>query len=370
MRELVVALNALVALALPATAQTGAGGFARQADSLARVYLAQAPAASVSIAVVRGPDTLLMRAYGLADVATQRAATANTIYEIASLTKQFTAAAIMRLVEQGKVRLDDDLSRYLPSFPLQGRRVTIRQLLTHTSGIHNYTAKPDWRAHWAEDLTPDSIVGFVARDTFDFAPGSKLQYSNTGYILLGMIIERASGRTYGAFLEEEFFRPLGLTRTHYCATSPTDSGFAKGYSVQNGALVPAAYLSLTHPFSAGGICSSVADMARWEALFHRGQVVSAQSYRLMTSPTTLSSGARANYGFGLSIVNMDLANLGSRRGFAHIGSINGYLTQQIYVPADSLAVVVLSNTDATPPLDLTLDIVQRALSLPRTHRRR
>lgn len=368
MRDFIVALSALAVVALPAAAQSRAGGFARQVDSLAHAFLAKAPAASVSVAVVRGPDTLLMRAYGMADVAAKRVATANTIYEIASLTKQFTAAAIMRLVEQGKVRLDDDLSQYVPSFPLQGHRVTIRNLLTHTSGIHNYTAKPEWRAHWAEDLTPDSLVGFVARDTFDFAPGSKLQYSNTGYILLGMIIERASGRTYGAFLEDEFFRPLRLTRTHYCEKTPTDPNIAKGYSAQNGVLVPATYLSLTHPFSAGAICSSVADMARWEALFHRGQVVRAQSYQLMTSPTTLSSGARANYGFGLSIITMDVANLGSRRTIAHNGSINGYLTQQIYVPADSLAVVVLSNTDATPPLDLAVDIVQRALSLPRTAR--
>ena len=288
--------------------------------------------------------------------------------EIASLTKQFTAAAIMRLVEQGKVRLDDGISQYVPSFPLQGHRVTIRHLLTHTSGIHNYTAKPEWRAHWAEDLTPDSIVGFVVRDTFDFAPGAKLQYSNTGYILLGMIIERVAGRSYGAFLDDEFFRPLRLSRTHYCEKNPTDPNVAKGYSTRNGALVPAEYLSLTHPFAAGAICSTAADMARWEALFHRGQVLSPRSYQLMTSPTLLSSGARANYGFGLSIINMDVAGLGSRRTIAHNGAINGYLTQQIYVPADSLAVVVLTNTDATPPLELTVDIVQRALRSARPRR--
>ena len=217
--------------------------------------------------------------------------------------------------------------------------------------------------------TVDDILRLASRQRhLNFDPGTEYNYSNTGYVLLGMIIERASGRTYGAFLEVEFFRPLRLTRTHYCEKNPTDPDVAKGYSAQRGALVPAAYLSLTQPFSAGAICSTVADMARWEALFHRGQVVSARSYQLMTSPTILSNGARANYGFGLSIINMDLAHLGSRRTIAHNGSINGYLTQQIYVPANSLAVVVLSNTDATPPLDLAVDIVQRALSLPRTHR--
>src|SRR5262249_43364031 len=138
--------------------------FVARVDSLANAALKALPAASISIAVVHGSDTLLMRGYGTSDITAKRSATASTVYEIGSLTKQFTATAITRLVEQGKLKLDDPISRYL-AYPLQGHQVTVQNLLTHTSGIHNYTAKPEWRPHWAEDLSPDSIVGFVARDT-------------------------------------------------------------------------------------------------------------------------------------------------------------------------------------------------------------
>jgi D-alanyl-D-alanine carboxypeptidase len=209
-------------------------------DSLAKDALKSLPSSSISVAIVQGRDTVVSRTFGLADRENKRLADANTVYEIGSLTKQFTASAIMRLEAAGKLGLDDDISRYLPNFPLQGHHVVIRNLLNHTSGIHSYTSKPEWQPHWKEDLTPDSIVGFIARDTFDFAPGSAFRYNNTGYVLLGMIIERVSGRSYADFLESEFFKPLGLTRTHYCALHPTDPNVAKGYSGRNGEFVPAA----------------------------------------------------------------------------------------------------------------------------------
>ena len=165
--------------------------FRVRADSLVFTYLAESHAPSASFAVIRGSDTLAYGAHGLANVEAWRAPTAATVYEIGSLTKQFTAAAIMKLVEQGRVKLDDDLSRYVPQFPLQGKRVSIRQLLNHTSGIHSYTSSPGWAKTWNDALSPDAIVNFVAADTFDFAPGTVYRYNNTGYVLLGMVIEKA-----------------------------------------------------------------------------------------------------------------------------------------------------------------------------------
>src|SRR5216110_707113 len=143
--------------------------FRWRADSLVYTYLAESRAPSAAFAVIRGNDTLAYGAYGLADVDARRAPTATTIYEIGSITKQFTSAAIMKLVEQGRVKLDDDLSKYVPQFPLQGKKVSIRQLLNHTSGIHSYTSDSSWRKTWNDVLTPDAIVKFVAADTFDFA---------------------------------------------------------------------------------------------------------------------------------------------------------------------------------------------------------
>ena len=336
--------------------------FVAHVDSSAAAFLASLPAAGLSIIVVRGADTLIARGYGFSDVAVNRPATENTVYEIGSLTKQFTAAAIMRLVERGQLHLDDDLARYLPTFPTRGHRVTIRNLLNHTSGIHNYTAKPEWRAHWADDLSPDSVVGFVKRDPFDFAPGTRQSYSNTGYMLLGMVIEKATGHSYASVLDEEFFKPLGLTRTRYCQQRPTDPNVAKGYSVKNGAFVPADYLSMTHPFAAGAICSTVSDLARWESLFHGGHVLTPASYAQMIAPTRLANGTTVNYGFGLSLVNMGLDD-GRHRAIAHNGGINGFLSIQAYLPADSLIVVALENTDAKDPSAFAVDAVGAALRM-------
>jgi D-alanyl-D-alanine carboxypeptidase len=341
--------------------QSSRAVFLARVDSLAKDALTSLPSSSITVAIVRGRDTAITRSYGLADRGSKRPADANTVYEIGSLTKQFTASAIMRLEAAGKLGLDDDISRYLPNFPLQGHRVTIRNLLNHTSGIHSYTSKPEWQPHWKDDLTPDSIVGFIARDTFDFAPGTAFRYNNTGYVLLGMIIERVSGHSYADYLESEFFKPLGLTRTHYCALHPTDPNVAKGYSGKNGEFVPAAYLSLTHPFAAGAICSTARDIAIWESAFHQGRVLSPSAYARMTTATTLSTGKPVNYGFGLSLITMDVAKLGSYKTFGHSGGINGFLSQQIYVPSDSLAVVVLTNSDVRPPDGLAVDIVQAAL---------
>jgi CubicO group peptidase (beta-lactamase class C family) len=270
----------------------------------------------------------------------------------------------MRLVEQGKISLDDDLSTYLPNFPLHGRHVTIRQLLNHTSGIHSYTSVAAWRPHWAEDLSPDSIVGFVARDTFDFAPGARWRYNNTGYVLLGMVIEKVTGKPYATYVDEQFFKPLGLKQTMYCPSRDRDGSFAVGYSSTNGKLAPTTYLSMTQPFSAGALCSSVKDYLVWQRALHGGRIVSAKSYRLMTTPDTLNDGSKLTYGFGLAT-----AQIGTHRVITHGGGINGYTTSQLYVPDDTLSVIAFTNTDAAAPDPVAMNIARLVLGVPLPPRR-
>jgi CubicO group peptidase (beta-lactamase class C family) len=354
----------LAAAVLPVFTTAGAQQGDRAAlvariDSLAADHLANGPAASIAVAVVRGSDTIVMRGYGFADLQARRPAGPTTIYEIGSITKQFTSAAIMRLVERGDVSLDADLSTYLPRVPLQGHRVTIRQLLNHTSGIHSYTSVPAWQPHWGEDLSPDSIVGFVARDTFDFAPGTSWRYNNTGYVLLGMVIERVTGKPYATYVDEQFFRPLGLRQATYCPSRGRDTSFAAGYSARNGRLVPAAYLSMTHPFSAGALCSSVANYLVWQRALHGGRVVSPRSYELMTTPDTLVSGTRLTYGFGLMA-----GQIGGHRMIMHGGGINGFTTAQLYFPAETLSVVAFTNSDAAGPDRTASNIARAVLGMP------
>ena len=326
-----------------------------RADSLVFTYLAESHAPSAAFAVIRGNDTLAYGAYGLADVAARRPATATTIYEIGSITKQFTAAAIMKLVEQGRVKLDDDLSKFVPQFPLQGKKVTVRQLLNHTSGIHSYTSSPEWSKTWNDPLSPDQIIKFVAADTFDFAPGTAWRYNNTGYVLLGMVIEKASGEKYGKYLDTHFFKPLGLTRTSYCPSKTSDPAFALGYSKSPTGTVRAKFLDLSHPFAAGALCSTVGDLVKWERALNGGKVVSPASYALMSTEDTLNSGKKINYGFGLFP-----STFHEHKTISHTGGIPGFATAETYVPDDSLSIVVFTNYDSESPESLAQNLLRVA----------
>jgi len=327
-------------------------------DSLAKDYMTLKKAPALSIAVVRGKDTLVMKGYGLASREANRAATASTIYRIGSITKQFTAAGIMREVEQGKILLDSPITKYLPDVPTHGQRITVRNLLNHTSGVHNYTDKPEWVKRWGEEMTPRQIVAFVDKDTLDFAPGTKYSYSNTGYVLLGMILEKVTGQPYATYLQRQFFTPLGLTQTSYCPDKPKDTQFADGYAASSGTVKPAEYLNITQPFSAGAVCSTVRDLVKWHRALLDGRVVGARSYSLMTTADTLNNGSKINYGFGLIP-----GQLNGKRMIGHSGGINGFTTYGLYVPDENLNVIVLSNSDGGPG-PLALNATRAVLGVP------
>ena len=328
-------------------------------DSLVADYMTVRKAPAVSVALLRGSDTLVMKGYGLASQEAHRPATASTVYRIGSITKQFTSAAIMRLAEKGKLSLDDDMSKYLPDFPLQDHKVTIRQLLNHTSGIHSYTADSMWAKTWAQDLTPRQIVDFVAKTPFDFAPGAGYRYNNTGYVLLGMILDKVTGQSYAAHLQSEFFTPLGLRQTGYCPSRTTDTTHAAGYDVQGDRVQSAAYLSMTHPYSAGALCSTVRDLVKWQRALATGGVVTTTSLARMTTPDTIGySGPPLRYGYGLAP-----GQLQGKRSVGHGGGVHGFTTASIYYPDDSVNVVVFTNSN-TGPDPLAANIARAVFGMP------
>jgi CubicO group peptidase (beta-lactamase class C family) len=193
--------------------------------------------------------------------------------------------------------------------------------LNHTSGIHSYTSSPEWQKTWNTELSPDAIVKFVAADSFDFAPGAAYRYNNTGYVLLGMVIEKVTGQKYANYLDAQFFKPLGLRQTSYCPSKTTNPAFALGYSKGPSGTIRAAFLDLSHPFAAGALCSTVGDLAKWQRALDGGKVVSPASYTLMTTADTLNSGRRINYGFGL-VPGM----FNGHKTISHTGGINGFAT--------------------------------------------
>lgn len=328
--------------------------FRRTVDSLVTDALKEGPVAAMSVAVVRGRDTIVMKGYGFADVENDVPAAAQTVYRIGSITKQFTAAAVLQLIEQGRVSLDDSIGKHLPTIPAGWRAVPIRQLLNHTSGIPSYTsAGPRWLTRMRLDLPHDSLIGIVANDSMDFSSGSQWRYNNTGYYLLGMLIERVTGRPYADVVRERFATPLALRGTMYCETKPIIKHRAQGYQVgPDDKVVNADPLSMTQPFSAGALCSTVGDLVAWQRALAAGRVVRPASYTAMITPEGAASASR--YGYGLV---MD--SLGGRTRVQHGGGINGFNSMLQYYPADTLSIAVLGNTNG-PWVDRVADNIARA----------
>jgi CubicO group peptidase (beta-lactamase class C family) len=352
----------LLALGIPgsATAQDPLWGGALEAriDSLAAATLERGPVAALGIGVKRGDQLLLARGYGLADVENGVAATAETVYRIGSVTKQFTAAAVMRLVEEGAIDLEAPMTDYLPDFPVQGHVVTIRHLLTHTSGIKSYTGLESWQPTMRLDLSDDELVAHFQDEPFDFAPGERFLYNNSGYYLLGMVIEAASGQTYREYLNEHLFGSLGLRGSSYCDERPIIPRRAEGYEVVGGELVNDAPLSMNQPGAAGALCSTVLDMLSWASALRAGEVVSPASYEQMTTRSTLNDGSATGYGFGLGVGNLE----GHPR-ISHSGGINGFNTMLAHYPDAGLDVVVLVNTNGPFAGDVAETIARWALGL-------
>jgi len=327
-------------------------------DALAAEALANPGAAGLSVAVARGDMAILSKGYGTADLEHGVLANDATVFRIASVTKQFTAAAIMRLTEQGKLSLDDDFTKYIP-YPTHGKTVTIRHLLTHTSGIKNYTDVPGFfETGTARDLTPEQILDPVRDLPFDFEPGTKWAYSNTGYILLGMIIEKVSGVPYAKHMQDEFFTPLHLTHTRYDVGSDVIPGRARGYGVINGEPANASYLSMTIPYAAGGLVSTAGDLVQWQLALIGGRVVSPESYAEMTTPARLSDGSGSRYGFGLFMSDVD-----GHPSFMHEGGIPGFNSILVYFTQEQLSIAVISNSPAVSAGQLAAEIARAVFEI-------
>jgi len=330
-------------------------------DAIAAEYLQKPGAVGLSIGVARKGQVIVAKAYGLADVELDVPANKDTMFRIGSVTKQYTAAAIMRFVEQGKISLDDDISKYFPDFPLsggQGNTVTIRHLLNHTSGIPSYTdLGEEWHKLIPQELTHDEMLALVKGKPFDFKPGEKHKYNNTGYYMLGMIIEKISGKTYAEHMEAEFFKPLSLERTCYGFNTPIIKNRAKGYGATDGKLENAPHLGMSQPFAAGSLLSTGEDLVKWSMALASGKVVKPESYALMTTPCILPDGENSHYGFGLEIGEFE-----GHRSIHHGGGIHGFNSMLVYLPDDDVHMAVICNSMAGSGRIIN-DIAQEVLGI-------
>lgn len=281
-----------------------------------------------------------LKTYGFRDVAKKLPVDADTRFEIGSVTKQFTAAAILQLQEQGKLSIDDTVAKYLPSFP-HASDVTLRQLLNQVSGLPNYTSMPDIGTLMA--TVPDATDKIVAYESkpLDFTPGTKWEYSNTNYWVLGKVVARVSGMSYEDYVREHIFKPVGMTRSGFVSDESTFDDFAIPYwqgAKNDGPTQPAPTMVESWPAGAGAIVSTVGDLALWDNALANGKVVSRDDYVMMSSPGHLTNGKATDYGMGLG--------MGARDGHqrvGHDGGTMGSLSVNGTYPNDRLDILVLEN---------------------------
>ena len=317
-----------------------------------------------AIAVVRGGEVLYRGGAGMANLEWGVPIDTDTVFRIGSITKQFTAAAIMLLSEDGELSLDDEVQAALPDYPRQPQPITIRQVLNHTAGIPSYTSQPSFDAVGQRtDRDLDGLLGLFRDLPLNFEPGERFEYSNSGYALLGAIIEARSGMPYRRFLLERMFRPLGMRRTRYLYDEPVIERRASGYSPSPKGPQNARTMSMTLPHAAGALGSTVDDLLTWQRALSSGKVVSAESYRTMVEPCRFNDGSTGGYGCGLM-----LAEYRERPTIGHGGGINGFVSMLEHLPTEQLTVIILGNYERLPIGTLTYALVRRALGLPDVER--
>ncbi|MBE2207339.1 MAG: serine hydrolase [Saprospiraceae bacterium] len=294
--------------------------------------------------VAKGDQVLYRKAFGMAHLELDVPMKPEHVFRIGSITKQFTGAAILKLEEAGKLSVQDDITKYLPDYPTQGHKITIEHLLTHTSGIRSYTDMPEFGSVMRTDKSPEEFIAFFKDQPMDFAPGEKWQYNNSGYFLLGVIIEKVSGMPYDKYIEETFFKPLGMSHSHYGHNAPVFKNRVAGYTLSNDGVVNCDLLSMDLPYAAGSLLSNVDNLYTWYRAVMSGKVLSKKSMEKAHTAYKLNDEKATQYGYGWF-----LGDVQGSPTIEHGGGINGFITASIYLPKEQVFVAVFSNNEGNSP---------------------
>jgi len=347
--------SGIAAAQLPTPTELG-----NRVDAIAKQMLSR-PAAGISVAVARDGQVVLARAYGMANLEHSVAVTPETVFHIASISKNILAAVVLQLVDEGKLRLDEDITKYVPEAPTLGHHVTVRQLLSHTSGIYSFTSLPDAANNERLELTHDQVLALIKEKPFEFEPGTRWRYDNSAFYIAGMVVERVTKQEYGAYVREHVFKPLGMSSASLCYARMVVPHLASGYEAEGGALVNAAFMSWKLPFAAGAICATATDLLKWEAALDTGRVLTRSSLALMRTPTTLADGTKMDYGLGTRLGSLD-----GHRMLGHTGSGGGFRNVFESFPDDHLTIVILVNmgdAESPSPVTIAAEIARAALGL-------
>lgn len=301
---------------------------------------------------------------GVADISTREPLKVEHTFQIGSITKQFTAAAILQLVENKKLSLKSALGDFIKNLPVEYASLTIESVLSHTAGLPNYNSDAAIRLRWDKYATIDAVINQVTKMPVLRKPGVDYAYSNTGYILLGKVIEVASGLTYSEYLQRNIFFPLGMKNSFVVTHGVSSKQIVKGYTTNRDA--PQLYLAAetvdrSWIYAAGAIASTLDDMSLWHRGLSSGKVISAENYQLMISKAKLNNGGSVNYGFGT-----DLYPISGLPSHSHQGQVPGFMAWSIYFPSHDLLGTVFSNNDSVHPGPALLNMIARQLNLSPT----
>lgn len=313
----------------------------------------------VTALVSRNGQIIYKKAIGMANLELNTPMQVDNVFWVASISKQFTAVAILQLMEQGILNLQDEITKFIPDYPTQGYKITIEHLLTHTSGIHNFSGMKDPEKKLALDCTPNEVIDFFKNLPMRFEPGTNWEYSNSGYFLLGYIIEIITGKPYSEYLEENFFKLLGMTNSLYANDKKIIKNRVGTYSIGDYGFENSQPRNITHVFSAGGIQSTVEDLFKWHQAVHSYILLKKETLDKAFKRYKLTDGRKTDYGYGWR-----LGNIYTSPSIWHGGLITGFGTIEIFLPKEDIFVTIFSNCDCIYPKDIALRLAALTTGRP------
>ncbi len=295
------------------------------------------------------------KAFGMANLELDAKLSTNSVFQIGSMTKQFTAIAVLMLEEQGKLKVSDPISKYIPSYP-NGNNITIHHLLTHTSGIKDFTKMKGLQDIAQKEMSPEQMVDFFKNDPVDFAPGEKFDYNNSGYVVLGYIIELASGETYEDFITKNIFNQIGMTNSYYATDRKIIKNRAYGYHKKSYGYVNKTVINFSVPFASGSLMSTLDDMLKWQNALNKDLLLNSKNEMKAFTRYKLNDGKEIEYGYGWHLKSIN--GIATRE---HGGSIFGFKSMAVYIPSEDIYVIGFSNCDCNSPTQLVKDIAKISL---------
>ncbi|WP_033959207.1 serine hydrolase [Psychroserpens jangbogonensis] len=340
-----------------------ASGVAQNLDEQIKVYLNEQgfdnESPGLSLLVAKDGKTIYKVGLGMADLENNIKTKSNHVFEIGSITKQFTSVSILMLEEQGKLSVNDEITKYIEDYPTQGKTITIHHLLNHTSGIKSYTNMASFMTHARTDMTPTELIDKFKNEPMEFDPGTQFNYNNSGYILLGHIIEVVSGQSYAEFIKANIFDKLDMTSSYYGSMTQLIPNRARGYSDTGSGFKNANYLSLTLPYAAGSIMSTTEDLLKWQNAISANTLISKNSLEKATNGSKLNNDEDIPYGYG-----WNKGDIRGSRTYEHSGGIFGYSTNGIFLPEENMYVIGLTNCDCGNVGAITSNVAAIALGKP------